>query len=376
MRILHIVSSPALSGVTSAIRQLAAGLSLRGCEPALAHYGADEGIAPELCRSGTAVHNIGAGLGPLRPMMTVRRARGLIKRLSPDIIHAHSFDADLVACRAAAETGIPLVITMHSFSYIDWASRRQNLYSRHCGALRRIISVSRLLAGRAAELPAFRGKPFSVIFNSPQERFFMPVTGQERTAARKALGIAGDETAIICVANFHPVKGQDILAEAFAAMTDRARLVIVGSAGSDPQRAAFRRKTGDILARSGAGSRTAIVDNAADSRPFLAAADIYVQPSLTEAMSVAVTEAMACGLPVVASRAGGLPEAVSDETGILVEPGNPRALAAALGRLAAAPELRAGMGAAGKAFAEKHFAPARYLDEHERLYRELCRKSA
>ena len=99
--------------------------------------------------------------------------------------------------------------------------------------------------------------------------------------------------------------------------------------------------------------RVRLVGERRDVPQLLAAADVFVLPSTSEGLPVSVLEAMAAGLPVVASRVGGVPEQVSDgKTGLLVEPGDPNELAAALHRLTVDPSLRRRLGSAGRARAE------------------------
>jgi glycosyltransferase involved in cell wall biosynthesis len=374
MRILHLVSSPATSGVTATIKLLALGLRERGHAPHFAHFEADEGIAPELRRAGIPVHRIAAPprcFGPLRTRWIASQARRLVGRLAPDLIHAQSFDADLIACRAARGRDIPVIATMQSFSFLDWAREHPGLYAKYGKPLRKLIAVSDLLGRKAAQLPALKDKSFETVLNVPQKSFFEPVTPKEREDCRRRLGLADDELAVVCVANFHPIKGQEILAQAFELLRQRrgdVRLILVGTAGGDARRQAFQRQVELILAEALALGRAKIIGDAADSRPFLAAADVYVQPSHMEALGVAITEAMACGLPVAATNVGGIPELVSEASGLLVPPADPRELARAIERLADSPPLRQSLGAGGKAFALKFLTESFMLDEHERIY--------
>ncbi len=374
MRLLYLVSSPDISGVTATIKLLALGMRKRGHAVELAHYEDDAGIAPELRRAGIPVHRIAAPprrFGPLRTRWIVRQAERLVGRLAPDIIHAQSFDADLIACRAARGRDIPVVATLQSFSYVDWAREHPGLYEKYGGPLQRLIVISALLGRQAAQVPALKGKPLDIVFNVPQERFFDPVTPEERAAGRQSLGLADDVRAVVCVANFHPIKGHEILAQAFAQLAVRrgdVHLILVGSAGNDAGCQAFKRQVERILAQELSSARARIIGDAADSRPFLAAADVYVQPSHMEALGVAITEAMACGLPVLGTDVGGIPELVSEATGLLVPPADPCGMADAIERLADDPGLRRRLGDGGKAFACRFLTESFMLDEHERIY--------
>ena len=114
----------------------------------------------------------------------------------------------------------------------------------------------------------------------------------------------------------------------------------------------------------------------ADPYPILAALDLFVMPSLAEGLGVAALEAMACGLPVVASAVGGLRDLVTDgATGLLVPPADPVALAKAINKLASEPKLRAAMGAAGRIRVADHFSLAAMAQRTLALYRDcLARK--
>jgi glycosyltransferase involved in cell wall biosynthesis len=107
----------------------------------------------------------------------------------------------------------------------------------------------------------------------------------------------------------------------------------------------------------------------------LGAFDIFVLPSLREALPIAVIEAMAVRLPVVAARIGGIPEVVEDgTTGCLVPPGDEAALAAVLERLVADPALAARLGAAGQARVQAQFTVEQMVRRVEHLYDELARR--
>jgi glycosyltransferase involved in cell wall biosynthesis len=105
---------------------------------------------------------------------------------------------------------------------------------------------------------------------------------------------------------------------------------------------------------------------------WLRAADLYVHPSRADTFPSGVLEALACGTPVVASRVGGIPEQVTDETGVLVDPGDPAALAAAIESLLAHPERRARMSRAAAADAQARFGQERQLDAYLSLYADFA----
>jgi glycosyltransferase involved in cell wall biosynthesis len=142
-------------------------------------------------------------------------------------------------------------------------------------------------------------------------------------------------------------------------------------AGDGPDR---DRVAGEI-ARLGLGAAVELLGARDDVQDLLAAADIFVLSSRSEGMPMTVLEAMAAGLPVVASAVGGVPEAVGDgETGTLVPPGDPDALGRALAVLVADAELRDRLGAAGRRRAEREFGLAGFRRAHLELYRAAVRR--
>jgi L-malate glycosyltransferase len=157
---------------------------------------------------------------------------------------------------------------------------------------------------------------------------------------------------ILVVAHLIPQKGVDVLLRGFGRLEDaRARLVIVGDG---PEQGALRALAGEL----GIMDRIEFAGLRDDVQDCLERADIFVHPAIwAEAFGWTIAEAMASGCPVVASRTGGIPELIEDgESGLLVEPGNPDALAAALNRLLASSELRHRLAAAARRRAEERFS--------------------
>ena len=162
-------------------------------------------------------------------------------------------------------------------------------------------------------------------------------------------------------------KGQDVLLEAFVQFlnnTPQARLLLVGEG---PLRGS--PEVSDLLRR--AGGRVQVIDPVQDLTPFFAAIDLYVMPSRAEGLGSSALLAMAHGLPVIASRVGGLSEVVAEgETGWLVPPQSPAALADALEMAASSPEVLHRFGAAARQRVDA-FSGDTMVDRTEALYRRL-----
>jgi N-acetyl-alpha-D-glucosaminyl L-malate synthase BshA len=174
-----------------------------------------------------------------------------------------------------------------------------------------------------------------------------------------------DRRVIVHVSNFRPLKRVDDVVAVFARLRAAGplRLQLVGDGPDRP------RIEADVAAR-GLGGDVEFMGERADLPAVLREADLFLLPSETESFGLAALEAMACGVPVVASAVGGLPEVIPDgEVGFLRPPGDVGALAEAAGRLLADDRLRRQMGAAARHRAETHYRIDPAIDHYLAIYR-------
>ncbi len=232
-------------------------------------------------------------------------------------------------------------------------------YARSRAVLVNYESVSRILREAYGDGLAIRRIPYAAA-----EDFLPP----PKTPPRVPAGTLppGDEPLILAVSRHDPRKGIDVLLRALALLAGegvRFRACLVG-----PGRvlAANRR----LAAGLGLGERVAIPGLVDEVAPYLASADIFALPSLAEASgSVSIIEALRCGLPVVASSCDGIPEDLTDgEDALLVQPGDPAALAGALRRLIEDPALRRRLGAAGRRVQAERFSADRFAAALRKAY--------
>jgi len=174
-----------------------------------------------------------------------------------------------------------------------------------------------------------------------------------------------------CVASLAPHKGQAVLLRAVDYLRPDRPLPTLVFVGDGPERAALEA----LAAERSRAARILFLGERRDARCLLPAFDVLVIPSLgREGFGLAAIEAMDAAVPVVASRVGGLPEVVDDgRTGLLVPPGEPAALAAAVGSLLDRPELRHAMGAEGRRQVAERFRTAGLAERIENLYEEAIR---
>lgn len=177
-----------------------------------------------------------------------------------------------------------------------------------------------------------------------------PLVAADPEAKQAAPWRSGEAVRIGSLGRLHPVKGYDVLVEALARVGGRYEASIAGEGAERDALAAKARAAGVALALPG------FVEPAA----YLASLHLYVQPSRSEGLCVAAHEAMAAGLPVVASAVGELSSSIAEGTGLLVPPGDAAALAEAIGRLVTAPERLAAMSAAARKRVIERFGPERF----------------
>lgn len=337
-----------------------------------------------------ATNLLGASPGPfpraLHTMMWRADFGRWFDQLRPDVVHFHNphpAGALVAATREARRRGIPYIISTHGYvEFDDYARASQAAaWKRPLIDLlvrRPVVQASRGAARMAMLSPEERsilngmGVPderLEVVPNGVDPFFAEPFPEAERANLVAGFGLPEDRPIIFFVGNHTPNKGIDVLLAAATAMREPAVIVIGGGIRSAAEHQA-------MLAAAGGDSllERVIFTDFLDRNQLKAlyqTCDIFAFPSRADTLPLVILEAMASGKPVVSTRVGGIPFEVSDDTGVLVEPGDADALARALDRLAADPMLRASMGSAGRRRALEIFNWDRSADCSVAIYREI-----
>jgi glycosyltransferase involved in cell wall biosynthesis len=318
----------------------------------------------------------------------VARLVRLLREDPVDVIHTHLYGANLAGRIAGALTGVPVVSSLHNPDYEPavlkdnpaltpakvWLLNRLDRLSTAV-ARPRFVAVSEYVKRSAVDYLRLAADRVTVIYNPIDLTSFKRDAGTAAAAAqlRARLGLGGEDPVLLAVARLDPQKGLRYLIEAMPAIVaefPRVTAVFVGG-GGPPAQASLEA----IADRLGVRGRVHFAGVQADVKPYLEMCDLFVQPSLYEGLGIALVEAMAMERATVASRTSAIPEVVQDEvSGVLVPPGDPAALAAAIVRLLRDPALRARMGAAGRRLAFERFDVTRNVAQLEAVYRDAAQR--
>jgi glycosyltransferase involved in cell wall biosynthesis len=302
------------------------------------------------------------------PAALARLAR-FLRRERVDILHVHLFEPSVVGLLAGAVARTPMcVLTRHYSDYHTRIHKRWHVkLDQMCTRLSDVvIAVSQHTGEHLVEVEGAPREKVAVIVNGIDFDRVRPSEGG-RERVRQELGI-GDGHLMLIVARLHPEKGYDQL---FAALPElKARVsapFLLAVAGTGAMEGAFREKARAL----GCESVVRFLGFRRDVADLMVAADLVVLPSLAEAFGLALAEAVYLGVPVVATRTGGIPEIVRDGVdGVLVPPGDVAALAAALAGLLNDPARRRGLSGQGRERVVREFSFEDMVRAYERVYEE------
>jgi glycosyltransferase involved in cell wall biosynthesis len=303
-------------------------------------------------------------ISPWRDLAGLLELVRLLRRERPDILHASSSKAGVLGRLAGFLARVPVrIFTVHGWAFAAHSGVSSRLYRWADRLVEPLTTVTICVSEREREAGLAAGTC------SPERTVVIP-NAVDVAGALRSRPIERKRPLILAVGRLKAPKDFPTLIRALGDLPpDSFEALIVGDG---PDRPGLEEEI-QALELS---DRVRLAGERRDVPQLLAAADVFVLSSASEGLPVSVLEAMAAGLPVVASRVGGVPEQVSDgETGLLVEPGDPNELAAALHRLTADPSLRRRLGAAGHARAEQAFDLDPFRRAHVELYsRELARR--
>jgi len=322
----------------------------------------------ELRAAGVRASGLGrsssAALWAWRPLVR------LLRRDRIDVLHSHKFGSNVWAALLAPLGRVPVLIAHeHTWSYEGQPLRRlldRELIARRSAAF---VAVSREDRRRMIEVERI---PADAVTFVPNGIDALPQGDGARV--RRELGVDADAPLLGAVAVLRPQKGLDVLIRAVAEAARELPAVRVAIAGEGPERGRLE----ELATELGVADRVLLLGHRSDVPDLLAAFDVAVSSSWFEGSPLAALEYMDAGLPVVATRVGGMPDLIEDRVhGRLVEPGDPGALAAAIVEVVRDRDRAAEMGARARERRRAEFdlnGTVRALEEmYERLAAERGR---
>jgi glycosyltransferase involved in cell wall biosynthesis len=293
----------------------------------------------------------------------------LIRAEQVDIVQAHLFGSGVYCGLAGLLAGKPVIATLHGT--VDVGASERFLAAK-CALLRfgtrKVVAVSRALATMLASRSRLPPSHMAVIYNGIETARY---DRQRSSRLKQQLMLPESAMLVGALGNIRPAKDYRSLLAAFsrvAARDTEACLVIAGE-GKGSLLAELKIQRANL----GLENRVHFIGYVDDPADYLGNLDVFVLSSSTEGFSIATIQAMAAGVPVVATRCGGPEEIVSsDEYGVLVPAGDADALAGALIALMESPERRRTLAAAAKVVAQRRFDIAKMVSEYEALYGQRC----
>jgi len=381
MRLLYVINGLGTGGAERSLAELIPHLEAAEIRTTVVLLvGGREGVESDVVGHGHDVRVLAGASFPSR----IRELRRIVINEQPDLIQTTHFEADVCGRLAAVGTGVPVLTSVVNTPYDPVRLEDPKVPAWKLRAVRWLDPVTArrftshfhaISQAVQAAVVARMGVPpnrVTVIERGRNgERLGVPSAARRR-GARRALGLGRDDEVILNVGRREFQKGQSSLLEAFDALADErpARvLLIAGREGAAAGALDAKR------ASSPHRDRIRFLGHRTDVPDLLAAADLFAFPSLYEGLGCSVIEAMALGLPVVASDIPALREVIEDRgSGFLVPRGAVEELVAAMRKLFDDRSLRTSMGDRGRSiFAERYRlerSAARMID----LYRSLARK--
>jgi len=371
VRILHVITTLDVGGAEMHLLSQVRGQTERGHQVRVCYLKGAGSLEPDFLRAG-AREVCATGSGPAAVGRLWSRMR------AADVVHTHLLKADALGAVVAALAGrrSGLVASKHN----DEQVLRRPLVSRVHGLVgslpRRTIVLSDHVGGfveRYGRVPRERQtRIYYGIDPAPFERAAADAAADPaaRAALRAELGCGPDDLVLVCVARFAPQKAHDVLLRAFARARETVGELRLWLVGDDPF--GDGRRKAEAVARELGLEGCTFAGIRRDVPQVLAAADVFCMTSLWEGLGLVFLEAMAAGLPVVASRVSAVPEVVvAGETGLLAPAGDAEAFAAAFVELARDPDRRRAMGLAGRRRVHERFGLDRMVEATLEVYEAL-----
>lgn len=367
LSIAHVVAPAEFGGLESVLQLLARSQRARGHRPHVVAVLPSDHSASACIDSiesvGIGVSRIvGAGRHYVREW---RALRDTIRELAPDIVHTHGYRADVLAGAAARSAFAPTVTTVHGFTGGDWKNRLyEQLQCRSFKYFDAVVAVSRPMR-TLLERRGLDGARLHVVPNA----YATDHPALTADAAREVLGIGLGEFCVGWIGRLSHEKGADVMLSALAQPALRG--VTLAIVGDGPERAQLEQQAETL----GIAKRIHWCGARREARRLLRAFDCVVLSSRTEGTPMVLLEAMAAGVPIIATRVGGIPDVVDDACARLVPAESAASLAAAIEAARSDPDDTARRSAHASQRVRHRYSIEQWVADYDAVYRGVVRRT-
>ena len=359
IHVLHVVPTLGRGGMELALARIVRGLPGPAFTHSVVCLTGDAVIGDEF-ESATPIYCVHGESGSIRSLSRLRR---LLASTRPSLIHARNLSAwpDVALVRLTLRNRPPLVLSFHGTDHAGPLPLRRRLLGAITGlSATRLLTVSASARNFLARSLGLRARRITIIPNGIDTRRFVPGIGEARSNQSVVVGTVG---------NLSPVKNQSLLVRACAELLASGVPIELRIAGEGPERGRLT----ELAASLGISKSTHLLGHVIDVPGFLQRLDLFVLSSDSEAHPNALIEAMGCGLPCLASRVGGIPDVlIDDSVGRLFDRGDLQGLVTAMRELITAPETRAALGRAARKRVEEHYGLDDMIRRYASLYSEVA----
>ena len=379
MKVAFIINGLGTGGAERSLFEMLPFFTRAGVEPTVVCLvRQDEGVLASTRELGVDVRML-KGHGWLS---RARELHSLVQGIRPDLLHTTIFEADVLGRIAAVRTGTPVLTSLVNTTYDPVRLQDPNIRRWRLGVVKGVDgwtarhltthfhAITEAVKDAAVRDLRVKARDVTVVPRGRDAARLGEPSKDRRAKARSLLDLNADDVVVATVGRQEFQKGQWHLLEATASLIQlnpSFRLLIAGRRGNASQ------KLEDVIRTSGLNGEVRFLGHRDDAPEILAAADVFVFPSLYEGLGGALIEAMALGLPVVASDLPAIREVVeAGRSAVLVPPGSSQALAAAVGVLMADPQLRRTMGERGRQIFRERFTLERSATSMLELFTDVA----
>lgn len=371
MKILYIITSLGYGGAERVVTDLAKTLHARGHQVQVISISSDVPLGAELKQCGIAFRSLefaGTIYSLAQIVKLLPKLRAIICEFAPAVIHSHLYAADCFV-RLAAPAHIPIVSTLHNTDkwWREDGRIRSKVKTWLDASLVRKRDVGLVAVSHAVKAAAER------VFTNGGRRGEIKMIWNGIDLSRFQLSVRSSSPSlrIVQVGRFYEQKGHETSLRALSLLVNLGIPATLSFVGDGPLRNSLVEKVSEL----NLADHVTFHGQTSNVGRYLVDCDLYWMPSIWEGLPIACIEAMASGLPVIASSVGGLSELVTEDCGILIEPCNYAALAQHSAQLYSDSPQRQRLGENGKSRAMKYFSMDAMCGEYERTYCDLVRDS-